>query len=59
MGEISDAVLDGELCRFCGVYLDGQAPGYARSCGGDKPTHHRFKKKKSVKKKEQTKNVSK
>lgn len=37
MGEIADAILDGEFCQGCGDFL-GESVGYARSCtacGGD------------------------
>lgn len=32
MGEIADAMINGELCEMCGVALDGDAPGYPRYC---------------------------
>lgn len=32
MGDIADMMLDGVLCEGCGVYLDGDAPGYPRYC---------------------------
>jgi hypothetical protein len=31
MGEIADAMLDGDLCEGCGVYL-GRGQGFARRC---------------------------
>ena len=31
MGEIADAMLDGDLCQYCGVYL-GDGDGYPRPC---------------------------
>ncbi len=34
MGEIADAMLEGLLCSVCGVYLDGEEPGYPRTCIG-------------------------
>lgn len=34
MGEMADAVLDGEFCQICGEYLDDYAPGYPRTCAG-------------------------
>ena len=38
MGEISEMMIDGTLCQVCGVYLDGETPGFPRTCthcGGD------------------------
>ena len=38
MGEIADAMLSGLFCSMCGVILDGDEPGYSRTCmgcGGD------------------------
>lgn len=32
MGEIADLMLDGTLCEGCGVFLDGQQPGFTRLC---------------------------
>jgi len=32
MGDIADAMLDGDLCQCCGVYMEG-GDGYPRSCG--------------------------
>lgn len=32
MGEIAEMHLDGTLCEMCGVYLDGESPGYPRYC---------------------------
>jgi hypothetical protein len=32
MGEIADAMINGEDCEMCGVFLDGQSPGYPRYC---------------------------
>lgn len=31
MGEIADAIIDGELCEVCGVYL-GEGDGYPKKC---------------------------
>lgn len=33
MGEIADAILDGDLCQVCGVYMEG-GNGYPQTCGG-------------------------
>lgn len=35
MGEMADDILDGLFCQYCGVFLDGESPGYPRSCGCD------------------------
>lgn len=32
MGDIAEMMLDGTLCEGCGVYLEGEAPGYPRYC---------------------------
>ncbi len=32
MGEIADAMVNGLLCEWCGVYVDGEEPGYPRLC---------------------------
>lgn len=32
MGEIVEMMLDGTLCEACGVFLDGETPGYPRYC---------------------------
>jgi hypothetical protein len=32
MGDVADMMLDGALCNCCGVYLDGEEPGYPRWC---------------------------
>ena len=39
MGEIAEAMIDGELCEGCGVYL-GQGPGYPRKCRDCKRTEN-------------------
>lgn len=31
MGNISDAMLDGDLCQFCGVYMEG-GNGWPQTC---------------------------
>jgi len=33
MGEIADAMINGELCEQCGVYI-GAGDGYPRLCAG-------------------------
>lgn len=37
MGEMADMMINGLLCHICGVYLDGEEPGYPRYCSGCKP----------------------
>lgn len=37
MGEIADSMIEGEMCQYCGVYLDGDRPGYPRSCSSCRP----------------------
>jgi len=32
MGDIADSMIEGLLCQYCGVFLDGEEPGYPRSC---------------------------
>lgn len=32
MGDVADAMLGGELCEMCGVYLEGEAEGIPRYC---------------------------
>ncbi len=32
MGEIADAIINGELCEGCGGYVPGTPPGYPRYC---------------------------
>lgn len=32
MGEIAEAMLNGELCQMCGVYM-GDSCGHPRTCG--------------------------
>jgi hypothetical protein len=36
MGEIAEAMINGLFCQWCGVLIDGEEPGYPRSCGCDK-----------------------
>ena len=35
MGEIADAILDGEFCQVCGEYL-GEGDGFPVTCEGCK-----------------------
>jgi len=32
MGEMAEMMLNGFFCECCGVYLDGDEPGYPRYC---------------------------
>jgi len=32
MGEIADMTIDGTRCEQCGIFLDGDSPGYPRIC---------------------------
>lgn len=34
MGDIADDMLNGLMCQVCGEFLDGEEPGYPRSCAG-------------------------
>lgn len=33
MNAIADMVMEGIICRDCGNFIDGEAPGYERNCG--------------------------
>ena len=35
MGEIADSMINGEFCEMCGVFLDGESPGYPRYCSAE------------------------
>lgn len=32
MGETTEMILDGTLCKMCGSYIDGETPRYPRYC---------------------------
>jgi hypothetical protein len=32
MGEIADDMINGFVCAMCGVFLDGDEPGFPRYC---------------------------
>lgn len=32
MGAIADSMINGEFCEACGVFLDGESPGFPRYC---------------------------
>lgn len=32
MGEVAEAIVNGYLCESCGSIVDGDAPGYPRTC---------------------------
>lgn len=33
MSFYEDYVADGLMCMYCGTHIDGEEPGYPRSCG--------------------------
>lgn len=35
MGEIADAMLEGDLCAGCGCYMDSDGEGFPRYCSAD------------------------
>ena len=47
MGEITEQILNGELCESCAGYIDNDEPGYPRKCSSCKPSKKRIKKQKS------------
>jgi hypothetical protein len=32
MGDVTDMILDGALCKECGALVDGEMPGWPRTC---------------------------
>lgn len=32
MGQAAEDMLDGLMCQYCGVLIDGEETGYPRSC---------------------------
>lgn len=32
MGDIAEMILEGLLCDCCGSFIDGEEPGFPRSC---------------------------
>lgn len=34
MGEMADAIIEGECCQQCGQFFDDEAPGHPRTCSG-------------------------
>lgn len=32
MGEVAEMLIEGLLCEGCGIFLDGEHPGYPRKC---------------------------
>ena len=34
MGDIADAILDGDLCEGCGIAFEDSGDGYPRKCAG-------------------------
>lgn len=39
MGDIADMMIEGVLCEGCGIYIEGEPPGYPRRCKDCKPAH--------------------
>jgi len=37
MGDFADLVLEGALCAECGTVIDGDAPGFPRTCADCPP----------------------
>lgn len=35
MGEIADAMIGGEMCVMCGMYLEGDGYGIPRACSNE------------------------
>lgn len=35
MGEIADDMINGFTCEMCGMFLDGEEPGYPRYCSAE------------------------
>lgn len=33
MNAIVDMIMEGIICKDCGEFIDGESPGYERSCG--------------------------
>lgn len=33
MNAIVDMIMEGIICKDCGEFIDGEAPGYERNCG--------------------------
>ena len=32
MGEQAELMINGDVCQYCGVYLDDEGDGFPRSC---------------------------
>lgn len=51
MGDISEMMLDGTLCEYCGCYIEeGEAEGYPRKCTDCQEENSKKKKRKGNKK---------
>ncbi len=48
MGEFAEAMIDGEMCEGCGVYI-GHSVGYSRKCKACKKEEQNEKKEKDKK----------
>lgn len=33
MNAYQDMIIEGIICKDCGEFIDGEAPGYERNCG--------------------------
>jgi hypothetical protein len=52
MGDQADFILEGGVCEQCGVVIDGESPGYPRTCNGCKrPGENRNSRNRSRRKK--------
>ena len=49
MGEIADAIINGDLCEGCGIAFPSSGDGYPRKCGGCKREEREAAKKKGEK----------
>jgi hypothetical protein len=38
MGDVTDSIMQGELCEECCVYIDDNDQGFPRKCSDCKPT---------------------
>jgi hypothetical protein len=53
MGDVSDAIMEGELCEECGVWINHNYQGFPRSCSDCKPkkSSSKAKRKRKLKRK--------
>lgn len=45
MGDIADAIMNGELCEICAAYVEDEPQGFPQKCNDCKPKKKRKKKK--------------